>query len=146
MSYSLWPHVLQQARLFCPPLFPSSCPLNQCYYPTISSSGAHFSFCLPCFPSSGSFPMKQLFTSGGQSIRASASACLSYEYSGLISFRIDCFDLLVVQVTLKTLLQHHNLEASVLWCSPFLWLNSHIHTWLLEEKKKKLSFDYIDLC
>ena len=138
MSHSLWPHVLQHARLFCPLLFPrvcsNSCPLSQCYYPTISSSVVPFSFCLPCFPSSGSFPMNQLFTSGGQSIRASALACLSYEYSGLVAFRIDCFDLLAVQVTLRSLLQHHNLKAPVLWCSPFLWFNSHIHTWLLGKK------------
>ena len=43
----------------------------------------------------------------------------SNEYSGLISFRIDCFDLLVVQGTLKSLLQHHNSKASILWCSAF---------------------------
>ena len=43
----------------------------------------------------------------------------SNEYSGLISLRIDWFDLLVVQVTLKSLLQHHNLKASILWCSAF---------------------------
>ena len=43
----------------------------------------------------------------------------SNEYSGLISFRIDCFDLLAVQGTLKSLLQHHDLKASILWCSAF---------------------------
>ena len=43
----------------------------------------------------------------------------SNEYSGLIYFRIDCFDLLAVQGTLKSLLQHHSLKASVLWCSAF---------------------------
>ena len=55
--------------------------------------------------------MSQLFTSGGQSIGASASA--SNEYSRLISFRIDCFDFLAVQGTLKSLIQNHNLKASV---------------------------------
>ena len=59
--------------------------------------------------------MNQFFTSGGQSIGASASN----EYSGLISFRIDGFDLLVVQGTLKSLLQHHSSEALILWCSAF---------------------------
>ena len=44
----------------------------------------------------------------------------SIEYSGLISFRIDWFDLLAVQGSLKTLLQHHNLEVSILWCSSFI--------------------------
>ena len=43
----------------------------------------------------------------------------SNEYSGLISFRIDCFDLLAVQGTLKSLLQHHSSKASILWCSAF---------------------------
>ena len=55
------------------------------------------------------------------------------EYSGLISFRIDWFDLLSVQGCLKSLLQHHSLKASIFWCSVFLWSNSHIHTWLLEK-------------
>ena len=70
--------------------------------PTISSSVVPFSFCLQSFPASGSFPMSQFFTSGGQSIGVSASA----EYSGLISFRIDWLDLLAVQGTLKSLHQH----------------------------------------
>ena len=63
--------------------------------------------------------MNQLFTSGGQSIRASALACLSYEYSGLVAFRIDCFDLLAVQGTLKGLLQYHSSKASILQRSAF---------------------------
>ena len=57
----------------------------------------------------------------------------SNDYSGLISFRIDWFDLLVVQRTLKSLLQHHSLKASVLQGWSSLWSNSHIHTWLLEK-------------
>ena len=52
----------------------------------------------------------------------------SNEYSGLISFRIDWFDLLAVHGTLKSLLQHHSSKASVLQHSVFLWSNSHIHT------------------
>ena len=50
----------------------------------------------------------------------SFSISSSNEYSGLISFRVDWFDLLAVQGTLKSLLQHHNLKASILWCSAFL--------------------------
>ena len=61
--------------------------------------------------------MSQFFASGGQTIGDSASAYPSKEYSGLISFRIDWFDLLAVLGTLKSLLQHHNSKASVLWCS-----------------------------
>ena len=52
----------------------------------------------------------------------------SSEYSQLISFRIDWLDLLVVQGTLMSLLQHHSSKASILWCSVSLWSNSHIHT------------------
>ena len=66
---------------------------------TISSSVPAFS-CSQSFPASGSFPMSQLFSSGGQSIGAS-SISPSNEYSGLISFRIDWFDLLVVQGSLQ---------------------------------------------
>ena len=58
--------------------------------------------------------MSQFFTSGGQSVRA------SNEHSGLISFRMDWLDLLAVQGTLKSLLQHHSSKASILQCSAFL--------------------------
>ena len=57
----------------------------------------------------------------------------SNEYSGLISFRVDWFDLLAVQGTCKSLLQHHSPKTSILQHSAFLWSNSHIHTWLLEK-------------
>ena len=63
--------------------------------------------------------MSQFFPSGGQSFSFSFSISLSNGYSGLISFRIDWFDLLVVQRTLKSLLQHHSSKTSVLWCSAF---------------------------
>ena len=63
--------------------------------------------------------MSQFFASGGQSIGFSFSISLSNEYSELISFRIDCLDLLAVQGTLKSLLQHHSSKASILWHSAF---------------------------
>ena len=64
--------------------------------------------------------MNQLFSLGGQSIGASASAFVFLnEYSGLIFFRIDWFDLLALQEMLKSLLQHCNSKASLLWCSGF---------------------------
>ena len=59
--------------------------------------------------------MSQLFASGGHSFSISPYN----EYSGLISYRINWFDLLAVQTTLKSLLQHHSSKASVLWCSAF---------------------------
>ena len=78
MSGSLQPHELQHTRLPCPSLSPrvcsNSCPLSQWFYLTIYSSVAPFSFCLQSFPASGSLLMSQLYTSGGQSIGASASA------------------------------------------------------------------------
>ena len=63
--------------------------------------------------------MSQFFTSGGQSIGFSFSISPSNEYSGLISFRMDCLDVFAVQETLKSLLQHHSSEASILQCSTF---------------------------
>ena len=97
----------------------NSCSLSQWCHPTISSSVVPFSG-LQSFPASGSFPMNQLFTSGGKSIGSfSFSISPSNEYSGLIYFRIDWLDLLVVQGTLKNLLQHHCSKASVLRCSAF---------------------------
>ena len=75
VSDSLWPHGLQHARPPCPSPSPraysNSCPSSQRCHPTISSSVVPFSSCLQSFPASGSFPMSQLFTSGGQSIGTS---------------------------------------------------------------------------
>ena len=64
------------------------------------------------FTASGSFQMSQLFASGGQSIGVSASSPLN-EHPELISFRMDCLDILAVQGTLKSLLQHHSSKASI---------------------------------
>ena len=64
--------------------------------------------------------MSQLFASGGQSIGVSASiSVLQNEHPGLISFRMHWLDILAVQGSLKSLLQHHSSEASILWCSAF---------------------------
>ena len=78
-----------------------------------------FSSCLQSFPASGFFPLSQFFSSGGQSIGVSASALVLHEYSRLISFRMDWLDLLAVQGTLKSLLQHDSYKASILRCSAF---------------------------
>ena len=77
VSDSLQLHGLQHASLLCPPTSPgvclNSCPLSWWSYPIILSSASPFS-CIQSFPISRSFPMSQLFASGGQSIRALASA------------------------------------------------------------------------
>ena len=132
VSNSFWPHWLQPARLPCPSPTPracsNSCPLSWCYHPTISSYPS-FSSCPQSFPASGSFPMSRLFTSGGQSIGASASASVlpvniqgwfSLSLLGLIFFRMDWLDLLAVQGTLKSHLQHHSSKASIFQHSAFL--------------------------
>ena len=66
----------------------------------------------------------------------------SSEYSGLISFRVDWFDLLAVQETLKSLLQHHSSKASIFQCPVFLVQLSHPYI----TTGKNHSFDYMDLC
>ena len=97
MSNSLWPQGLQHARLPCPSPTPgacsNSCPLSCWCHPTISSSVVPFS-CLQSFPASGSFPVSQLFTSGGQSIGDSASVlpmniqhCFPLGLTGVISLQ-----------------------------------------------------------
>ena len=100
MSDSLWPYGLQHTRLPCPSSSPrvcsNSCPLSCWCHLTISSSVVPFFSWPQAFPASESVLMAQLFASSGQSIGASASACLSNDYSWLISFRIDWFDLLAV--------------------------------------------------
>ena len=107
MSDSLQPQGLQHARPPCPSPTPgvhsNSCPLSRWCHPAISSSVVPFSSCPQSFPASGSFKW----------------VSSSNEYSGLISFRMDWLDLLAVQGTLKSLLQHHSLKASILWHSAF---------------------------
>ena len=123
VSDSLQSHELQHIKLPCPSPTPracsNSCPLSQWCHPTISSPVIPFSSCLQSFPESGSFPMSQIFTSGGQSGSFRFSISPSNDYSELISFMIVWFDLLAVQGTLKSLLQHHSSKASILWHSAF---------------------------
>ena len=133
MSNSLWSHGLQHTRLPCsipiPGACSDSCPSTRWCHPTSSSSVTPFSSCLPSFPASVSFPMSQLFKSGGQSTRASASVLPVNTV--LISFRIDWFDLLAVQGTLK---------AQFLW---FPDLRKHVlipqRTWIADSFLKILS-------
>ena len=123
MSDSLRSHVLQHTRFPCPSPTPraysNSCPLRRWHHPTISSSVVPLSSCFPSFPDQG------LFQWVGSSYQVqkywsfSFSISPSNEYSGLISCRIDWLDLVAVQGTLKSLLQHHSSKASVLQCSAF---------------------------
>ena len=116
MSDSLQPHGLQHARLPCPSPTPgvcsNSCPWSRQCHPTVWSSVVPFSSCLQ-FSSIKVFSNESVlcitwpkYWSFSFSIRP------SNEYSGLISFRIEWLDLLAVQGTLKSLLQHHNSKAS----------------------------------
>ena len=89
----------------------------------------HFILCCPLLVLPSIFPSIRVFSSElALHIRwpkywsFSFSISPSNEYSGLISFRIEWFDLLAVQGTLKSLLQHHSSKASVLWCSAFFMI------------------------
>ena len=123
VSDSLRPHEPQHTRPPCPSPTPgvhsNSRPSSQWCHPAISSSVVPFSSCPQSLPASESFPMSQLFTWGGQSTGFSFSIISSKEIPGLISFRMDWLNLLAVQRTLKSLLQHHSSKASILWHSAF---------------------------
>ena len=129
----------QHTRLPCPSPIPgacsNSCPLSQWCHPTISSSVILFSSCLQSFPASGSFPVSQLFTSGGQSTGASASASV-LPMSGQDWFPLGLTDLISLQskglsrVFSNTTAQKHQFFSAQL----SLWSHCHIHTWLLEKR------------
>ena len=124
VSDSLWPHRLQHARLLCsspsPEACSNSCPLSRWCHPTISASVVSFFSCPQSLPASGSFQIKSvLHIRWPKYWNFSFSIRPSNEYSGLISLRMDWFDLLAVQGTLKSLLQHHSSKGSILWRSAF---------------------------
>ena len=147
MSSSLCTHRLQHARLSCPALCPgvcsNSCSLSQWCHPPISSSSSSFSSCPQSFSASGSFPVSQLFTSGGQSIGAAASASvLAMNIQGWFPLGLTGWSP-AVEGTLKSLLQHHSSKASILRCSAF-FMDQLSHLYMTTEKKH--SFNYEDLC
>ena len=116
----------------CPPICPGVCfysrPLIQWHYLTISSSAALFSFCFLYFPAFGSFPMSQLFASGGQSTGASAQASiLPINIQGWFPLGLTgltCFQ----SKGLSSLLQHHSSETSILQCWAFFMVQlSHAY-------------------
>ena len=122
MSDSLGPHGLHQASLFF---------IIPCSLPKFMSTGSmmpsnHLILCCPLLLPPSIFPSIRVF-SNESILWIRWPKCWSFnfnispskEYSGLISFKIDCFDLLAFQETLKSLLQHHNSKASILQCSAF---------------------------
>ena len=120
---TLRPHESQHARPPCPSptpgVYPNSWPWSQWCHSAISSSVVPFSSCPQSLPASESFPMSQLFAWGGQVLEFQPQHQSSNEHPVLISFRMDCLDLLAVQGTLNSLLQHHSPKASILWPSAF---------------------------
>ena len=122
MFNSLWPHGLQNTRLPCPSLSSgvcsNSCPLSWWCHLIISSSVTLFSFLPSIYPSIRVFS-NELALCIRWPMYWSFSISPSNEYSGMISFRIDWFDLFAVQGTLKSLLQHHYSKASIRWHSAF---------------------------
>ena len=125
MSESLWPHESQHASPPCPSptprVYSNSYPSSRWCLPAISSSVNPFSSCPQSLQESGSFPMSQLTLCirWSKYLSFSLSISPSNEHPGLISFRMDWLDLLAVQGTLKSLLQHHSSKASFLWHSAF---------------------------
>ena len=120
----LWPHELPHARPPClsptPRVHPNSRPSSQWCHPTISSSVVPFSSCPQSLPASV-FSNESTFRMKWPKYWSfSFSISPSKEHPGLISFRMDCLDLLAVQGTLKSLLQHHSSKASILRRSVFL--------------------------
>ena len=136
VSDCLWHHGLQYTRPPCPSpihrVYSNSCPLSQWCHPTISSSVVPFSSHFQSFPASGSFQMSQFFTSGGQSIGASASVFpmniqrwFPLGWNALLS----CCS----RDSQESQVQHHSSKAPILWCPAFFIHISlpHIHTWRL---------------
>ena len=125
MSNSLQPHGLQNARLPCPSPTPRACS-NMSIESVMPSS--HLILCRPLLLLPSIFPSIRVFSN--ESVLYirwpkywSFSISPANEYSGLISFRIDWFDFLAVQGTLKSLLQHHSSKASILQRSAFFMVH-----------------------
>ena len=140
VSDSLRPHEPQHTRPPCPSPVPGvysdSCPLSRWCHPFISFSVVPFSSCPQSLPGSGSFPVSQLFTSGGQNTGVSASACMKHVlpmntqdwsplgWTGWISLQSKGLS----RVFSNTTAQKHQFFSAQLSSQS----NSHIHTWPLE--------------
>ena len=146
MSNSLWPHGLQHSRLPCPS--PTQSLLKLMSIESVMASN-HLILCRPLLLLPSIFPNIRVFSN--ESVLCirwpkywywsfSFSISSSNDYSGLISFRMDWLDLLAVQGTLKSLLQHHSSKASIFQCSALLMVQLSHDYW------KNHSLDYMDLC
>ena len=138
VSNSLWPHESQHARPPCPSptprVYSNSCPLSWWCHPAISSTVIPFSSCPQSLPASGSFPMSQFFTWGGQSIGVSAStSVLPMNTQDLSPLGWTCWISLqskgLSRVFSNTTVQKHQFFVA----QPSSQSNSHIHTWPLEK-------------
>ena len=138
ISGYFWPRELQHARPPCPSpsprVYPNPCPSSQWCHPTISSSVVPFSFCPQSFPASGSFPLSQLFTSGGQSIGVSDSTSVlpmntqdwsPLGWTGWISLQSKGLS----RVFSNTAVQKQQFLSAQLSSQS----SSYIHTWPLEK-------------
>ena len=137
MYDSLRPHGLQDTRLPYPSLPPRACS-NSCWLSQWCPSN-HFILCHPLLLPPSVFPStRHISSESALHIRwpkywsFSFSISTSNEYSRLISFRIDWFDLLAAQGTLKSLLHHHSWKASILWCSAFFMVQLS-HSYVIED-------------
>ena len=147
VSDSLWPYELQHSRPPClsptPGVYSNPCPLSWWCHPAISSSVIPFSSCPQSFPASGSFQWVSSSHRWPKYWSFSFSISPSNEDPGLISSRMDWLDLLAVQGTLKSLLQHHSSKASILRHSAFFIVQLS-HPCMTTGKNH--SFDWMDLC
>ena len=138
VSDSLQPYGLLHSRPPCPlptpGVYPNSCPLSQWCHPTISSSVIPSSSRLQSFPASGSFPMSQLFSLGGQSIGVSASTSVlpvntqdwsPLAWTGWISFQSKGLSRVFSNTTVQ--------KNKVFSAQASSQSNSHIHTWPVEK-------------
>ena len=159
-SDSLQPHGLQDTKLLCPSLslrfYSDLCALSWWCHKTISSSVTPFSYCPQYIPASPFFAMSQFFTSSGQHIEASASV-LSGNNQGWFPLGLTGWISLLSRGTLKSLLQHHSLRASILWCSTFFMVQlSHLYmttgktialtSWTFVSKVMSFLFDMLSGC
>ena len=121
-SDSLWPHGLQHIWLPCPS--PSPGAFSNSVSTELVMPSNHLILCHPFLLLPSIFPSIRVF-SNESALCSRWPKCWSFSFSispsnehlGLISFRMDWLDLLAVQGTIKSLLQHHNSKASILWCS-----------------------------